>query len=1454
MINTVDDSNGRDWQSRTKNADEVRQKLRGGWKHDPAILNQYFESCYTNWKVYKGDRTPKQVLKLQAIYKQAVYGDNPDAAPENLDTTEGHKWQAWNKLKGMPQEMAKRRFITFLAEINPALIDVMPDEKPPPGFPLDRRGNPICAKCNTVVGCARPLLDKFKMNLRTQLFENEEFHEPEKLTLWIQNAIANQRCVWGMHQAITKAEARPFMDWFNREENRGFYPYDSIILMKIVRELVFNYHEVVYDLMQRKQEILAEVYNAQARRTMKLKEIFETFSGEEFVFELPCTRDADVCNQRRIADGGRNHKHEVILDPPTHSDLNTMEEAIQLRKQCQKLGLNPCTGVVKNTSERCEIYRNRIADHFAALKKAAEAKARNDLRVTKHKEEKKKVVALSKDIMERQCWDACNRSLVEQVRVLIKRGCNPNEESSRGLTPLLTMLLNEVATEKIEELLPFKIDVNHVNRFGMTPLMLACRLKDMKMVHVLMKNGASALHKGENGRTALHTCVIHGNDEAAKVIAEYLKDGAGDSMRVIRFIDAIDDDGESALITACRIRNGLFCHLLTSMGANPNNRNSVGRTAAYVARSKNWNEVADWLEKKVGAGVKVETYSDQQFEKQCKLGMIKTRESLQNFGKSYLLLIQHRLGIHPLGCPLKTQIMIEEHGDNSLFEQQFFVDNHQKYIMQNIPKDYMITSQQQSNASMALKRKMGLLKLKEIDDETAATYLKQLKDMLNDIVATVRQGYTYPNQEILPQPLPWTPLMCAVAINDVRSAKLLMREGANPNHPNKDGTTPLMLAAQLQETEMLVELLAGGGDLLAVDNQGYAALAYASSLPLPTVMNREVKDVMTNDAIYGPKLLSTQKIIEKILNENPVEMNGGESSNNQSTKEEKKDKSNHNQGIVKVTAATDRNRTLVINIDELKAMIKKNYEEVSGDTVEKYMKQNKLLENYGLTPIDNEHNLLHQVKSSQWRVGDVLEDEDGEDGRKRRKIEEEDEEEDSVLREIEEEMKKQYEDIQEAKRKEKERLEALEKGTLRCPICTLAIPCAHFLKIQSLMSFLNEQQGIKPEGASPFATIKHLSSFKVTRKLKVKNRAQDILDEAHIGDRRTDRSKTLAENYQAKELELEKNWKARIDKEMEDQTLALEEAKEKTEEAAEELLDYHPLDPHNRSRNFQTDSSSVLALPTVLSSSEKSDLDDNKAILPVKEKDPIESFSTSEKALVIVPVPILKPPSRDATTAGASRKSKRVKFDLPGLDEDEPLLAITDGSELLEEQEKPKPSDAEQALMVLQAGEDVSFANKKSFFESNGKRRVMLITREAMGKSHDGFTSIDVTSYVKLAPKAPPPSYATSRPPKVPAPPTLPPSSSKANMVPNENLRRPQPQNFAEINDPMEVVKEIMRSIPLNQSGKRIPRKNNVIPTKVKTNLSGWIFVHLGKLNENIIPLETITISQVRRTTASLFL
>jgi acyl-CoA-binding protein len=307
-------------------------------------LNQYFQSCYTNWKIYKGKRTAQQVLKLQAIYKQAIYGDNPEAPPGRPDSTEGIKWIAWRKLAGTPKEMAKRRFITFLAEIDPILIDVMPDEKPPIGFPLDRKGTPICAKCNTKVGCLRPLLDQNKTNLKQQLFENEELQIPKKFQEWVRNALANQRCIWGVHKAISRAEAKPFTAWFEKDENRGFYPYDSISLMLLVHEFIHHHHEVCYEMMLNKDEVDALEYNAQVIKTLKLKDVYEQLAGEEFIFYIPCERENDMCNQRRAADGGRNHTHPQELDPPTSSNTNTLEEAVELRMQCMKLGINPCTG------------------------------------------------------------------------------------------------------------------------------------------------------------------------------------------------------------------------------------------------------------------------------------------------------------------------------------------------------------------------------------------------------------------------------------------------------------------------------------------------------------------------------------------------------------------------------------------------------------------------------------------------------------------------------------------------------------------------------------------------------------------------------------------------------------------------------------------------------------------------------------------------------------------------------------------------------------------------------------------------------------------------------------------------------------------------------------------------------------------------------------------------------
>jgi hypothetical protein len=212
---------------------------------------------------------------------------------------DAEKFAAWKRLRGMPLNMAKRRYITYMSEVNPLLIDVMPDEKPPTGFPLDRHGQPICAKCNTRVGCARPLLDQHGADLRQQLFERDELHDPAKLGPWIKNALKQQRCVWGRHMPITKAEARPFKHWFMKAENRGFLAYDSTPVMQLLRELLVYYYEVTYDMMQHRAEYSLDEYNDQADVTLRMKDLYGQLAGEDFIFEVPCTRQSKLCDDQR---------------------------------------------------------------------------------------------------------------------------------------------------------------------------------------------------------------------------------------------------------------------------------------------------------------------------------------------------------------------------------------------------------------------------------------------------------------------------------------------------------------------------------------------------------------------------------------------------------------------------------------------------------------------------------------------------------------------------------------------------------------------------------------------------------------------------------------------------------------------------------------------------------------------------------------------------------------------------------------------------------------------------------------------------------------------------------------------------------------------------------------------------------------------------------------------------
>ncbi len=57
------------------------------------------------------------LLKLYAYYKQATVGDVKGKRPGFTDFAGRAKYDAWKKLKGMPQEMAMERYIKLVERL-----------------------------------------------------------------------------------------------------------------------------------------------------------------------------------------------------------------------------------------------------------------------------------------------------------------------------------------------------------------------------------------------------------------------------------------------------------------------------------------------------------------------------------------------------------------------------------------------------------------------------------------------------------------------------------------------------------------------------------------------------------------------------------------------------------------------------------------------------------------------------------------------------------------------------------------------------------------------------------------------------------------------------------------------------------------------------------------------------------------------------------------------------------------------------------------------------------------------------------------------------------------------------------------------------------------------------------------------------------------------------------------
>ncbi len=81
-------------------------------------LNAAFEAAVAHSKNLSERPDNATLLKIYALYKQAMQGDNEEKKPSFSDMVGRAKWDAWEKLKGTGGDAARQQYIALIESLS----------------------------------------------------------------------------------------------------------------------------------------------------------------------------------------------------------------------------------------------------------------------------------------------------------------------------------------------------------------------------------------------------------------------------------------------------------------------------------------------------------------------------------------------------------------------------------------------------------------------------------------------------------------------------------------------------------------------------------------------------------------------------------------------------------------------------------------------------------------------------------------------------------------------------------------------------------------------------------------------------------------------------------------------------------------------------------------------------------------------------------------------------------------------------------------------------------------------------------------------------------------------------------------------------------------------------------------------------------------------------------------
>jgi uncharacterized protein len=419
--------------------------------------------------------------------------------------------------------------------------------------------------------------------------------------------------------------------------------------------------------------------------------------------------------------------------------------------------------------------------------------------------------------------EAARAQDAKTVRALLGQKADANARSSDGSTALLWLAhWNDVETADV--LLKTGADANTANDFRMTPLSQACTNGSAEFVRLLLKSGANPNAAIATGETPLMTCARTGNADAVRLLIEY---GATVNAKE-------PAQNQTALMWAAAERHSNVVSALIAAHADLKARSKEGFTPIHFsARVGDLESVKLLLAAGVDVNIQTQTSQTQTGDNEEPVVTIGLTRAARGGAAGYTPLLVATLRAH-----VDVALYLLEHGADPNIEAPGFTPLHwASTTWEGYSANPVYGFEDPMSGIPDRQAKLKLVK-------ALLAHGANVNARMTKRQPSFATGYT--------DCVGATPLLLAASVDDVEMMRILLAAGADPKIPTATKATSIMAATGLNH---------GIGESLVTEAEAIAAV----NLLLEHGVDPKGETTVGENALFGPAYRGWNTLLAQLI-------------------------------------------------------------------------------------------------------------------------------------------------------------------------------------------------------------------------------------------------------------------------------------------------------------------------------------------------------------------------------------------------------------------------------------------------------------------------------------------------------------------------------------------------------------------------------------------------------------